>query len=123
MHGPCESCGSSRHSDGNCHNPRRPPPMLCGSAHEQNMSKHTRHEAAVPNVDVDDSCEVCHANGPCRHYCPNCGDRIYPSDGTVYPGYCPNCDHDFPWKTHCLNGRQCLKQHGSCICLCDGCRP
>jgi hypothetical protein len=28
-----------------------------------------------------------------------------------------------PKGTHCLNGLQCLEQHGSCICLCDGCRP
>ena len=24
--------------------------------------------------------------------------------------------------THCLNGLQCLKDFGSCICLCDGCK-
>lgn len=25
--------------------------------------------------------------------------------------------------THCLNGLQCLKDHGSCVCLCGGCTP
>jgi hypothetical protein len=25
--------------------------------------------------------------------------------------------------THCLNGLQCVKDYGSCICLCAGCSP
>ncbi len=25
--------------------------------------------------------------------------------------------------THCRNGLQCVVDYGSCICICDGCRP